>query len=248
MIDTYRDIFNHRGQGYHQAMRQSGIARQAEFQQVIQLADLTPGMTIGDIPSGGSYLQTYLDLPTTVLSVETSTQFLYNHPAQPQSILCDRFSHIPLLSNHLDRIISLAGVHHFENQPAFYREAHRLLKPNGLFILADVQENTPVAHFLNDFVDLHNSKGHRGQFLSEKTRSQLQKTGFSILKSQLTSVPWRFQTIPQMTQFCQQLFGLDLATPEQILNGLSTYLGYQYHKREYHLNWELLFLQLFKEP
>jgi Helix-turn-helix domain len=30
----------------------------------------------------------------------------------------------------------------------------------------------------------------------------------------------------QMTQFCQHLFGLDLATPEQILNGLSTYLGW----------------------
>jgi hypothetical protein len=117
MIDTYRDIFNHRGQGYHQAMRQNGIARQAEFQQVIQLAALSPDMTLGDIPSGGSYLQTYL------------------------------------------------------NHPAFYREAHRLLKPNELFILADVQENTPVAHFLNGFVHRHNSQGHRGQFLSRQTRS-----------------------------------------------------------------------------
>jgi SAM-dependent methyltransferase len=246
MIDTYRDIFNHRGQGYHQAMRQNGIARQAEFQQVIQLAKLAPGMTIGDIPSGGGYLKTYLNHPATVVSIETSTQFLHDHPDQP--ILCKDFSHIPLPSNHLDRAISLAGVHHFEDQPAFYREAHRLLKPNGLFILADVQENTPVAYFLNTFVDRHNSKGHRGQFLNEKTRSQLQQTGFRILKSHLISVPWQFQTIPQMTQFCQLLFGLDLATPEQILNGLATYLGYQYHKSEYHLNWELLFLQLCKEP
>jgi hypothetical protein len=54
MIDTYRDISNHRGQGYHQAMRQNGIARQAEFQQIIKLADFSPDMTINDIPSGGS--------------------------------------------------------------------------------------------------------------------------------------------------------------------------------------------------
>jgi SAM-dependent methyltransferase len=248
MIDTYRDIFNHRGQGYHQAMRQNGIARQAEFQQVIQLAALSPDMTIGDIPSGGSYLQTYLNHPATILSVETSSQFLPNPLDGPQPILCDRFSHIPLPSDHLDRIISLAGVHHFENQPAFYREAHRLLKPNGLFILADVQENTPVAHFLNGFVHRHNSQGHRGQFLSRQTRSQLQIAGFSLRSIQLASVPWSFQTLPEMVQFCQQLFGLDLATPEQILNGLSTYLGYQYQQGEYHLNWELLFLQLRKEP
>jgi cyclopropane fatty-acyl-phospholipid synthase-like methyltransferase len=172
MIDTYRDIFNHRGQGYHQAMRQNGIARQAELQQVIRLAQLSPGMTIGDIPSGGSYLQTtYLKHPATILSVETSSKFLPNPIDRPQPILYDRFSHIPLPSDHLDRIISLAGVHHFENQPAFYREAHRLLKLNGLFILADVQENTPVARFLNDFVHRHNSQGHRGQFLNRQTRS-----------------------------------------------------------------------------
>jgi cyclopropane fatty-acyl-phospholipid synthase-like methyltransferase len=107
MIDTYRDIFNHRGQGYHQAMSQNSLARQAEFQQVIQLANLRPGMTIGDIPSGGGYLQTYLTQPTNIYSVETSTQFLANHPDQNQLILCDRFSHIPLPSNHLDRIVSL---------------------------------------------------------------------------------------------------------------------------------------------
>jgi cyclopropane fatty-acyl-phospholipid synthase-like methyltransferase len=247
MIDTYRNIFNHRGQGYHQAMSQNGLARQTEFQQVIQLANLRPGTTIGDIPSGGGYLQTYLTQPSTIYSVETSTQFLTNHPDPTKLILCDRFSSIPLPSNHLDRIVSLAGVHHFEDQPAFYQEAYRLLKPNGLFILADVQENTPVAHFLNHFVHRYNSNGHRGQFLNEKTRSHLQQKGFSLRKIQLSSVPWRFQTLPQMTQFCQQLFGLDLATPEQILNGLSTYLGYQYLKGEYRLNWELLFLQLSKE-
>jgi SAM-dependent methyltransferase len=248
MIDTYRDIFNHRGKGYHQAMRHNGIARQAEFQQVIQLAHLSPDLTIGDIPSGGGYLKTYLNRPATILSIETSTQFLAYHPDQSLPILCKDFSKIPLPGNHLDRIVSLAGVHHFEDQPAFYQEAHRLLKPNGLFVLADVQENTPVAHFLNDFVDRHNSNGHRGQFLNDRTRSQLQQTGFSIRKSHLTSVPWRFQTLPDMAQFCQLLFGLDLATPDQILNGLSTYLGYQYHKGEYHLNWDLLFLQLSKEP
>jgi SAM-dependent methyltransferase len=248
MIDTYQDIFNHRGQRYHQAMRQNGLARQAEFQQVIQLAELCPDMTIGDIPSGGGYLQTHLNQPATLLTVETTAEFLQNHPDQPHPILCDRFSHIPLPSNHLDRIISLAGVHHFENQPAFYQEAYRLLKPNGLFILADVQDDTPVAHFLNDFVHRHNPNGHRGQFLTRQTGSQLQQTGFSLQKSQLTSVPWRFQTLPQMVQFCQLLFGLDLATPAQTLNGLTTYLGYQFLEGEYHLNWELLFLQLRKEP
>jgi SAM-dependent methyltransferase len=247
MIDTYRDIFNHRGQGYHQAMSQNGIARQAEFNQAIQLACLSPGMTLGDIPSGGGYLNTYLDQPVTLLSVETSTQFLTTSQNQPPPILCDRFSNIPLPSNHLDRIVSLAGVHHFENQPAFYREAYRLLKPNGLFILADVQEDTPVAHFLNDFVHRHNSNGHRGQFLTPKTRLQLHQAGFTIRKLQLSSVPWRFQTVPQMVQFCQHLFGLDLATPEQILNGLSNYLGYRFRDGEYRLNWELLLLQLCKE-
>jgi protein-L-isoaspartate O-methyltransferase len=57
-------------------MRQNYIARQAEFSQIIQLACLSPGMTLGDVPSGGGYLNAYLDQLVTLLSVETATQFL----------------------------------------------------------------------------------------------------------------------------------------------------------------------------
>jgi cyclopropane fatty-acyl-phospholipid synthase-like methyltransferase len=251
MLATYKEVFNHRGHWYHLAMRQNRTARQAEFLQVLKLAQLEPSHAVADIPSGGGYLKSFLeDQTVSIISIQFHQQLLLAEELIPYkfdtTIFCNDFTQIPLASNTLDRVISLAGVHHFDNQSAFYQEVHRLLKPEGIFVLADVQDQTNVANFLNEFVDRYNSRGHDGLFLNTHTIGQVQHIGFEMIEQQITPLTWQFQTQQEMVQFCKLLFGLDLATDTQILEGLESYLGYQCLNHLYHLNWELLFLKLQK--
>ena len=70
----YRDIFELRGRLYHQAMREHPDARINEFQSVINEADIAPGMTVVDVPSGGAYLSSYLE-EVELFGLETSETF-----------------------------------------------------------------------------------------------------------------------------------------------------------------------------
>ena len=106
------------------------------------------------------------------------------------------------------------------NQPAFYREVWRLLKPGGRFVLADVREGSRVAAFLNEWLHAHNSLGHRGLFLGASTLPQLARCSFTDLVSAPRSYPWVFASPEAMASYCRSLFGADLADDAAILEGL----------------------------
>jgi SAM-dependent methyltransferase len=245
MFKTYSDIFRERGSAYQQAMILYPKVREKELLHIIQRAELRDGHSVADIPAGGGYLYPLIEAKVKLYSIETTQAFITEawHRDALDLVLCDTLSHIPIPSLSLDRIISLAGIHHIENQLAIYQEFHRLLKLGGLLSLADVKQGTAVAAFLNEFVHRHSSQGHQGHFLTDHAPDQLTKMGLDVTDSELCHYAWHFESQLQMVHFCQLLFGLDRADPEQILNGLEQYLGYVLIKGQYHLNWELMFVQ-----
>jgi len=245
MHKTYQEIFNQRGADYHHSMLKYPQARKAEFETIIQLTELSSGQILLDMPSGGGYLEKFIDIPVRIISIETSSQFIRDiKPSANQSILlCHDITKTPLPDACADRIISLAGLHHLDNKPAFFQEVFRLLKPGGLFCLADAHKNSSVARFLNVFVNEHNSMGHSGTFLDETTPHELRRLGFELLHEKIHDYDWQFETPEDMAGYCKSLFGIDKTNAPAVIEGIDNYLGCRTHDGQCLMSWSLYFLK-----
>jgi SAM-dependent methyltransferase len=249
-FDNYTDIFNQRGKLYHQAMVDYPDARKAEFLTALELLDLQPHQVLCDVPSGGCYISQFIPHPVELISVETSEEFIRqaNPTDNNVTLFCEDITTIPMASATVDRVISLAGLHHADDQLGFYREAYRLLKPQGILGVADVRAGSGVDDFLNGFVNQYNSMGHRGDFLGLHTVEELQTAGFEVLYAAPRQYTWEFDSIDAMVRCCQLLFGIDRADAATVLAGIHQHLGYHIVDGQVHMNWELYCFKGMKLP
>jgi ubiquinone/menaquinone biosynthesis C-methylase UbiE len=242
MIDRYEEIFEERGYLYHKGMTLYPQARREEFSNIIKLAQIRQGDIICDIPSGGGYMKNFINTNVKIVSIETSRAFAKLCKANGNSdVAHTNLNNLPIKTNSVDRVLTLAGLHHVENKLTFYGESYRILKNNGILCIADAWQGGMVSMFLDVFVNEHNSMGHQGAYLDETTKGDLEKCGFGV--SYLSSIKyhWRFDSLDDMVTYFQLLFGIDKASYEELLYGITKYLGYSLINKEYCLNWELTF-------
>jgi SAM-dependent methyltransferase len=248
MFDAYKDIFNRRGAAYDAAMRDFPHARDQEFQAILDVAQIRDGMNVLDMPSGGGYLDRYINQDIKLTCVETAEQFLGTPTTGSRVTKLLRELHdTKLPSASQDMIICLAGLHHVADKPGLFAEMFRLLKPGGALALADAYEGSRTATFLDGFLDAHNSSGHEGEYLSDTTRADLRKAGFTITRDQPRPYHWVFESSRHMAEFCRLLFGMDKATVEHVEVGIETEIGYQQINGKTCMNWELHFLRCEKK-
>lgn len=234
----YSDIFEQRGQLYHQAMQSYPDTRSQEFINVISEAGIMPGMTVVDVPSGGAYLARYLS-GTNLIGLETSHAFAALARNRTQSVLLYENDVFPLQQASTDRVLSIAGLHHIENKQVFFSEAHRILKPNGRLVVADVGEDSPVRRFLDEFVGRHSETGHSGWYFGDTTRNELQNAGFNIVRDHLLEYHWYAPDKLQLADFCRTLFGMVRTDNATVMEGIGDYLGFQEGSGRAGLNWQL---------
>ena len=248
MFEDYKDIFNQRGNLYHQAMLDYPNARKKEFEAAIDLLDLADGQILCDVPSGGGYINNFIDKTVKVISVETSSEFIRCAKERDRisSMICEEVSNVPLTSETIDRVVSLAGLHHVKHQSHFFQETYRLLKPSGIIAIADVLVESTVDEFLNQFVDANSSMGHKGDFLGNHTISELNSAGFEVTYAEPHQYCWQFDSVESMVRCCKLLFGIDRADNEKTLSGIEQFLGYQVKDHCCLMNWQLYFVQAVK--
>ncbi len=246
MFESYEEIFKKRGHLYHEAMTLYPDARKEEFNKIIEIANIRDGDIICDIPSGGGYLKNFINTGVKIVSIETSRAFAKLCKANGNSSLLSNLDKIAVKTNSVDRIISLAGLHHIEDKLSFYRESYRILKNSGALCIADAWRGSMVSMFLDMFVHEHNSMGHQGAYLDENTQGELERCGFNISYSSSIKYYWKFASLDDMATYFQLLFGIDKASHEEILDGINRYLGYALVNKEFCLNWELSFYRAIK--
>ena len=248
--ESYKDIFEKRGYEYDLAMNKFKNARDEEFENIIEIADIKENQVVLDIPAGGCYLSWYLPENINLIPVETTKTFanLCEKNINKKPVLVENIYNLPFENESIDRAISLAGIHHLKDdeKEKFYKEIYRILKKDGIFALADVFEGTPTAKFLNEFVDEYNPMGHKGIFLTKNTAKVLSKIGFKIKLKELRKYHWKFKNKKEMIEFIRLLFGIFEADENTLLNGIENCLGYIEKENKILFNWELFFIKAYK--
>lgn len=237
---NYSDIFDLRGQMYHQAMTQFTNARDKEFQLPLSLCQIKPGDTVVDIPSGGGYLQSYFQLAVNYLCLEPSAQFAEFCRLQNLNVHQYTGNHLPLPAGYADLVISIAGMHHIADKHEIFSDMRRILKPNGQFCIADVQHGSNVALFLDDIVDRYTETGHAGNYFSVDTLCELQDAGFDNIKITPLNYEWQFDNEHNMVEFCRLLFGMEKASAQNVLDGIKKYLRVRSDDNRVYMEWSLL--------
>ena len=228
MFQSYEQIFKKRAEAYHKAMELFPAARDREFQLAIDTVDIKAGEVVCDAPSGGGYLRAYL--PAGIqryLAVETASGFAGHCPTGTSDrIIRSPLDNLGIEDNSVDILINLAGSHHIEDKTVFFHEAARILRSGGRFVITDAEAGTSIDRFLNQFVDQNSSMGHEGIFLGQQTSVEMAACEFKICSDELIRYPWSFDSRADMAVFCKLLFGMDLAEPECIIQGIENVLGY----------------------
>lgn len=244
MFETYDAIFNQRGDAYHQAMKLVPDARRREFRVALDHLKFETGDVVCDLPSGGGYLAKYLpaERDLRLIAVDPSEGFAKQWTdIQVESYLAPLHA-LPLSDNAVDVMVSIAGLHHVDDRPAVFREMRRVLRPEGQLCILEVAEGSPTDTFLNGFVDTYSSMGHRGHFVDEGFRNDLESAGFRFTTDELCRYTWDFPDESHMAEFVRLIFGLDNADRETVLQGISSILGSKCDSTGCRMNWALQLL------
>lgn len=240
--DSYQDIFDLRGERYHAAMRRCPLARNEELALLPRAVGIQADETLIDAPAGGGYLAAALDPAVDYIAVEPVRSFFERCPqGTRRRRVRGELGRIPLPDCCADAAVSLAGLHHEPDVPAVLSELFRLLRPGGRFAMADVAIDSPPDTFLNDFVDRHNSAGHRGVFFDESVTDLLGRAGLESIHVERRDIGWQFGDEVEMLTFVRDLFGIDCADDATLHDAVYKILGVRKDLSSgLILNWQLL--------
>ena len=241
----YNNTFNNRAHEYKKAMELYPNVLNNEFKTAIEMCNIKENEIILNIPAACVSLEKYFNIiPKLYLEYETNEVF-----CKLMNIAHCTFNKIPEENDTIDTIISIASLHHLDNteRTDLYKECQRLLKINGKLIIGDVLNNSKEAKWLNIFVDKYNSNGHKGIFWSEKDIELLNNNGFST-SFEVKTYPWIFDSESVLIDFCKKLFGLNLASVSEILDGIHTYLKPYMKENKIYIDWSLIYFKSIKNP
>lgn len=234
---SYAHIFNQRANDYHEAMRTIPAARRNEFITLFSELPLQARESVIDIPSGGGYLENYLELDCNISCFDFSSGFA--HEGGPHIQRIDSNAKLwPI--GQADRVVSLAGLHHFDDPIQVVERLYQHVIPGGMLHIADVAADSAPGHFLNGFVDRYNPQGHQGVFFP--TRREAWPSAWQITRLRQESIPWNFPDVAAMTWFCCMLFGVSHEHAKAMQHELATTIGYTETAEGCALNWSLLYM------
>lgn len=232
----YNTIFSKRAKSYEYATTKYQNSLKAEFETAVQMCDLSDNDKLVNIPGACVDLNPYINVNIGFyLPFETCPAFanLFGIP------VCS-LSKILLPSNYVNRVVSLTSLHHTTNDERleFYKEVKRILVSDGKLIIGDVRRNSNQDRWLNEFVNKYNSNGHLGRFWDDSDIALLNECGFSAT-TEIKKYAWKFDNQSDMIDCIKNLFGLDLASDKQILDGLVEFLDVDLDLCN--INWELIY-------
>jgi len=229
----YQKSFEFRIKSYLSAINKFPNVLSEEFTNAIELLKIKDGEILLNIPAGGIPIDKYIKEKISYLAYDTHKGFI------SENIKYCNWDDIPLNSHSVDKIICLASLHHLNEFERIktYNEFHRILKPTGMLLIGDVIENSEQSFWLNNFVNMYNSSGHKGKFFTESDAMIIEKQNFNV-ETVIKNYNWLFDKNEDVIVFCKLLFGLDMILNDNILNeAINDILKYKNGK----IPWKLIY-------
>lgn len=230
----YADIFQVRGNRYHAAMLADPDARRAEFEHLFDEQPLRGGETLLDIPAGGGYLARVIGDRAQVTALELTPGF-----AEGVVVVGAQGD---WGVGSFERVVSLAALHHIDDQAAFIAHLLSHVRPGGVLHLADVASGSPLTRFLDGFVGRFTSTGHRGRYLDAAALPV--PPGATLRRAREVPCPWRFDSRERLLRFCNDLFGLEDCPRDALEEALGSLVGIREEDGHVWLDWRLLYVDL----
>ena len=226
----YDFVFSERAAEYYFATKTYPSVLTNELRTAAEVVNAKPGDVVLNIPGACVDISPHLAAGVVYRPYETNSGFA----KLTETPFVSSFGTIPEADASVDKILSLASLHHAtaSERAEFYKEALRVLRPKGNLVVGDVMAGTAQDRFLNTFVKSYN--GHNGLFWSPADAASM--LGFSV-SVEVKKYRWEFSGKEEMAVFCKNLFGLKSASDKEILDGLSHYLAAD----ETGFDWSLIF-------
>ena len=228
------------------AMADFPAVRERERDALLHAVALRPGMRVLDIQAAGGYLSdaVYRQLRGRVdcLCVEPCPQ-LRARLSPHYQVFADPVDNLTSIATaSVDAVLGLAGLHHSASHDRTLEESVRVLKPGGEFAVCDVELDSPVARWLNEFVHRYSPAGHQGQFLRfGYLRQKCAQLGLRRVWEERKNVPWVFDREADVAPFIKGLFGLTGLSDEALAAGIHHYLKPAAHHGQVWLDWQLIY-------
>lgn len=126
---------------------------------VRRLKKMKPEGVMADIGCGPGYFTAEMTRAVpgvTVTAVDIADEMLVRARKNLSSPdIADRISfkkgdihQLPFDDNSLDFVVSTFSLHHWANPPVAFREIHRVLKPQGQFLVFDTRRDSPWLYYI----------------------------------------------------------------------------------------------------
>lgn len=215
--------FNAMGQQYGQSLVEFPEARTAELEAILGRADVKAGEKVLDFAAGTGFvtfpLSKLVGVAGSVTAVDISevqlNQLRQRQEKEGGANISVVHTADPLLAGlpdgGFDKITSLGGYHHVENQVEVTRSLYRLLKPGGRAVIFDFQDSCATQRHFDTIVHDHNGVGHRGLFFTpSKWVNICRYLGCQNNRIEFITLPWKFASAAHVGQFFKQHHGLDI--------------------------------------
>ncbi|MDZ4098417.1 MAG: hypothetical protein U1E13_06905 [Methylophilaceae bacterium] len=141
-------------------------------------------------------------------------------------------------------MISMVGLHHEYERQSILSEWRRVIKQNGQLFIAEVEEGSKVAVFLNGFVNRYNPIGHHGLFIDDTFLEETKSAGWQIVRSERTNSRWHFSDLASASRYFRLLFDLRLADDDTIINAIKQEFDVYEETNRVSIGWPLRQLHL----
>lgn len=222
----YSDIFRLRGAAHDAAMTGWPQALEEEIGYLVDLLDLAAGERVLDLGAAGGYLAPAVTARNAAYTCVDSSEVLNGFARQRGlDAHLSPLQTLPFEAQHFDALVAQAALHHETEWETIFREARRVAKPGARLVVGEVAEGSPVAGFLDIFVDRHNPLGHSGRFANGTFVDAIREAGWTVSADFQREYFWRCASRSELLAFLSGLFYMPELDEATLIDGIREHLG-----------------------
>ncbi|WP_026676302.1 class I SAM-dependent methyltransferase [Fictibacillus gelatini] len=188
-MDIKKSVQQQFGDNAEKYVTSRGHAKGADLLKMVEIAEVEKNMSLLDIATGGGhvanafapYVKEVVALDLTPEILAAAERFIRSNGHTNVTFIEGDAESLPFPDESFHVVTCRIAAHHFPNVQSFIKETHRVLKPNGIFLLIDnvAPEKESFDRFYND-VEKKRDRSHFRAWKKSEWIQFLETAGFHI--------------------------------------------------------------------